>query len=269
MEKETVVTQLEHSENEVAEEVVDEEVEVEEESNETTEDTKPEQESTTQEKADDKPKKQSSAERKRFAEMRRAKEAKEREQAIAKAKQEGIIEGLGGTNPYTGEKIVDDIDFEFYQEMRDAESKGYDPNNRNDMLKYRKEVRLEAKKQEQAQAEIKSKATNDIKEFQEKNPDVDINKLLNDEKFQEFMGDSLGKLSLNEIYRMYNLSNVSAKKQAEEIALDEKARRASSTGSLSSGDNVEEELTLEQISKMSREEIEKNYDKVMKAYWKK
>jgi hypothetical protein len=266
MEKDVVVTQLDSSEKEFVEEVVDDEEEVEEEvEDKPTEDT----ESKETESTEEKPKKQSSSERKRYAEMRRAREAKEREQAIKKAKQEGVIEGLGGTNPYTGEKIEDDIDYELYQEMKDAESKGFNPNNTNDMLKYRKQVKLEAKKQEEELTQANLKTQNDISEFKKSNPNVDVKELLENEEFQEFSDGMLGVIPLATIYDKFTRSNSVAKKQAEEIAINEKARRASSAGSLTNGDNVEGDFTMEQISKMSREEIEKNYDKVMKAYFNK
>lgn len=265
--KDVVVTQLEATE-EVVEEVVDEEVEVEEETaEEVTEDTQTEE--NTSEKVEEKPKKQSSAERKRYAEMRRAKEAKEREKAIQKAKQEGIIEGLGGINPYTGEKMVDDIDFELYQEMKDAESKGYNPNNMSDMLKYRKGVKQEALQREQAQQQADLNTQNDIRDFQEKNPNVSVKELLNNKDFQIYADGLLGQVPLATIYAKYNHSKNEASKQAEEIVLNEQARRVSSAGSLTTGDDVGSSLTIEQISKMSREEIEANYDKIMDSYFKK
>ena len=48
-----------------------------------------------------------------------------------------------------------------------------------------------------------------------------------------------------------------------------KARRNSSVGSLTNGDTPDEEYSLEKIASMSREEIAKNYDKIMKSYFKK
>lgn len=263
--KDVVVTQ--QATEEVVEEVVDEEVEVEEETaEEVTEDTQTEENTT--DKVEDKPKKQSSAERKRYAEMRRAKEAKEREMAIQKAKQEGIIEGLGGINPYTGEKMVDDIDFELYQEMKDAESKGYNPNNMSDMLKYRKGVKQEALQREQAQQQADLDTQNDIRDFQDKNPNVSVKELLQNEDFQQYADGLLGKVPLATIYAKFNHSKVEANKQAEEIVLNEQARRVSSAGSLNTGDDAGSSLTMEQISKMSRDEIDANFDKVMEAYFK-
>ena len=79
----------------------------------------------------------------------------------------------------------------------------------------------------------------------------------------------LGVIPLATIYDKFTRSNSVAQKQAEEIAINEKARRASSAGSLTNGDQVEHDFTLEEISKMSREEIDKNYEKVIKAYFNK
>lgn len=265
MQQDVVVTQ--QATEDVAEEVVDEETEVEEEAvEEATEDT--EAKESEAKKVEEKPKKQTSAERKRYADMRRAKEAKERERAIQKAKQEGIIEGLGGTNPYTGERIEDDIDFELYQEMKDAESKGYNPNDMGDMLKYRKGVKQEALKVQEAQHQADLNTQNDIRDFQSKNPNVSVKELLNNEEFQMYADGLLGVVPLATIYEKFNHSKVEAGKKAEEIVLNEQARRVSSTGSLNTGDNANSSLTMEQISKMSREEIDANLDKIMEAYFK-
>lgn len=264
MENEVVkeVTQTnEEVETETEEEVTEEvetETEVEEENDDNSKDTN----------VEDKPKKQSSAERKRYAEMRRAKEAKEREEAITKAKREGIIEGLGGTNPYTGEKITDDIDFELYQEMKDAESKGYDPMSVTDMLKYRKSIAQEAKAKNAEAKQEQEKVEKDVEEFVKQNPNVDVKELFKNEDFMDFADELMGKVPLTSIYKKYTQTQNLAEKKAEDIAISEKARREASVGSLTTGDNNEGELSIEDIANMSREEIDKNYDKVYKSYFK-
>lgn len=213
------------------------------------------------------PKKQSSEQNKKYAEKRRAKEAKEREEAIKRAKQEGIIEGLGGTNPYTGEKIEDDIDFELYKEMRDAESKGYDPNNVKEMLKYRKQTALEQQQKENEKRKAEERIQKNIEDFITAHSDVDVEKLFKDENFKKFSEGLLESVPLNLVYEKYKEFEDASHKKAEDIATEEKSRRISSVKTLGSPETVEK-ITLEQIRKMSREEISKNYDKVMESYFK-
>ncbi|HRF70118.1 MAG TPA: hypothetical protein PKV66_01665 [Candidatus Pelethenecus sp.] len=257
-EEETKQTETEESQAQTEAETQ----EVEESEENTDEDTK-------ETKQEDKPKKQTADERKRFAEMRRAKEAKEREEAIKKAKQEGIIEGLGGINPYTSEKIEDDIDYELYQEMKDAESKGYNPNDLSDMRKYRKEVRQAELVEQRKKSESQSNAQKDIDDFIKNNPDVNIKTLLSDKDFLEFADGMLGNVSLGVVYGKYQNYKNMATAKAEALATEEKARRISSVGSLGNGEDNKGTYSLEDITKMSREEIEKNYDKVVNSYFDK
>ncbi len=250
------------NEDETSKQSEEEKEKVEESEEQTDEDAKPKENSKEK-------KKQTSEERKRFAEMRREKEAKERQEEIAKAKKDGIIEGLGGINPYTNEKIEDDIDYELYQEMRDAESKGYNPNDLSDMRKYRKEIRLAELKSKEEESRVQTDAQKDVDDFIKNNPDVNMKELLGNQEFLNFADGMIGKVSLEIVYKKYQQFKDTASKKAEEIALDEKARRNSSVGSLTNGDTPDEEYSLEKIASMSREEIAKNYDKIMKSYFKK
>lgn len=264
-------------ERETIEEVIDTDTEEETEGEKVTSeeesngDSKEVEESS--ETKDDKPEdtsskpKQSAEERKKYAQMRREREAQEREESIRKAKQEGVIEGLGGTNPYTGEKIEDDIDFKLYQEMKDAESKGYDPNDVKDMLKYRKNVELEIKKQEESKLESAKRIQEDINKFVNNHPDVNVKELLSKEDFKNFANDLLGNVSLDKIYEKYNMFQNSSKKRAEEIAIEEKARRVSSPGPVKT-DIENTVLDISKLSQMPREEISEKYDEIMKVYFK-
>lgn len=208
--------------------------------------------------------KQSAGERKAQAEARRKREEKARKEAEDKAYQKGVIQGLGGINPYTNEKIVDDIDYELYKEMKEAEEKGFDPTDTVELNKYRKTVKQEEAKQREAEEKSKLNMTNDIEEFQTTHKDVNIKELLADEKFAKFAEDMLGIMSLNKIYDKYTSFSKEAEEKAKEIALKSKARESASEGSLE-GNGGEDLYTLDQIKKMSREEIDKNFDKVQRS----
>ena len=202
-------------------------------------------------------KKQTAGERKAQAEARRKREEKARKEAEDKAYQKGVIQGLGGINPYTNEKIVDDIDYELYVEMQEAEKKGFDPTDTVELNKYRKSV-----KQEEAKSKID--ITNDIEDFQKNHQDVNVKDLLGDEKFKEFADDLLGKLPLSKIYDKFNSFSKEAEDKAKDIAMKKQARESATDGSLE-GNEGEDLYTLEQIRSMSRDEIDKNFDKVQRS----
>lgn len=208
--------------------------------------------------------KQSAGERKAQAEARRKREEKARKEAEDKAYQKGVIQGLGGINPYTNEKIVDDIDYELYKEMKEAEEKGFDPTDTVELNKYRKTVKQEEAKQREAEEKSKLNMTKDIEEFQTTHKDINIQELLADEKFAKFADDLIGTTSLNKIYDKYTWLSKEAEEKAKEIALKSKARESASEGSLE-GNGGEDLYTLDQIKKMSREEIDKNFDKVQRS----
>lgn len=209
-------------------------------------------------------KKQTAGERKAQAEARRKREEKARKEAEDKAYQKGVIQGLGGINPYTNEKIVDDIDYELYVEMQEAEKKGFDPTDTVELNKYRKSVKQEEAKQREAEAKSKIDITNDIEDFQKNHQDVNVKDLLGDEKFKEFADDLLGKLPLSKIYDKFNSFSKEAEDKAKDIAMKKQARESATDGSLE-GNEGEDLYTLEQIRSMSRDEIDKNFDKVQRS----
>lgn len=241
-----------------------EEIDVEEEGNEEESEASEENGEDEADKTEHQKKKQTAGERKAHAEARRKREAKEKEKAEKEAFQKGVIQGLGGINPYTNEKIEDDIDYELYNEMREAEAKGFDPTDTVELNKYRKTVKQEEIKQRELEEKNKINIDNDIKEFSEAHQDVDIKELLADDKFKEFAEDLLGKISLNKIYDKFKSFSKEAEEKAKDLALKKKARENASEGSLE-GNGGEELYTLEQIKSMSRQEIEANYDKVQRS----
>ena len=212
-------------------------------------------------------KKQTAGERKAHAEARRKREAKEKEEAKNKAFQEGVIQGLGGINPYTNEKIEDDIDYELYNEMKEAEKNGYDPTDTVELNKYRKSLKQEALRQKEAEEKSKLDITKDLEDFVKEHQEIDVKELLKDEKFSEFAEDLVGKLSLNKIYDKFKSFSREAEEKAKDLALKKQARESASEGSLE-GNEGEDLYTLDQIKGMSREEIDNNFEKVQRSMQK-
>lgn len=244
----------------------DEELDVDVEEDEGEEDEDGEEDNTDEEEPKpESKKKQSAGERKAQAEARRKREAKERQSIEDKAYQRGVIQGLGGINPYTNDKIVDDIDYELYMEMKNAEEKGYDPTDAKELNQYRKEVKQEELKAKEAENKQNMDIANDLKSFSEKYPDIDSNELLKNEDFLKFAGDDLGSTPLSSLYRMFINSNSVATEKAKAIAIKSKARASASSGSMGDGDAGGGLYTAEELAKLTREEIEANYEKVQKS----
>lgn len=188
---------------------------------------------------------------KEYAEKRRKREAEERERGY----QEGVKEALGGKNPYTGEEITDDYDFELYKEMREAKKAGFDPVT--ELWKYqaqqrRKEAEEKAKLEADEKAE-KEYAINDAKEFSKKYKDIDVNKLLADERFKIFSEGKLFSIPLTEIYESFINYESMVDTKAREIAEKKYARMMSTTGSLKSTQTMD--IPEKSIWEMSKEEF--------------
>ena len=163
------------------------------------------------------------------AQKRREREARE-EKLKKEAFVKGMIEALGGENPYTGEKIEDSADVDEYLMMRDLEKQGKDP-----VSDYHKAVKQKAKETAtKKQEEISRKQ--EISEFAEKYPDVDMQNLLSNERFVKFAGKRVGKESLSDIYADYvsftSEYDAEADRKAEQKQREKSARKKASPGSL-------------------------------------
>jgi hypothetical protein len=73
------------------------------------------------------PKKQSREDNAKFAEQRRLQEAKKRDLELQQSFNKGVIEGIGGKNPYTNSVINDDVDLQEYLDMKQLQTQGKDP----------------------------------------------------------------------------------------------------------------------------------------------
>ena len=131
---------------------------------------------------------------------------KARKEAYNEAYQKGLKEGKintykGKINPYTQTTMEDEIDIQEYLDMYEIDSKGGDP-----IKDYNKKVKEKAREEAKKQLKIEEEKerenffNNDVRNFTEKNPNVELEKLFKDEKFNKFSKGKLGTQPLTEIY---------------------------------------------------------------------
>lgn len=226
-------------------------------------------------------KKQSSEENAKFAKERREREqtqkiAKEKEQEakhiqeLEKVRLEAIKETLGGVNPYTNAKIEDKYDMEEYLLQKEMEKEGLDPIQDFSSYMKRKQREDAIKRTEEIEKQTKKEwIQNDRKEFFEKYPDVKLQELNNDDLFKRLLNGKIGNVPMASIYEDYLAIKESVKKEANETAARVVANKAASPGTLKDNGESEAEFTIEDIKKMSQEEVYKNYDKIIKVLTKK
>ena len=217
----------------------------------------------TTKKADEKQKQDNS-------ENARRRRERERQAELKKTRYDAIKEAVDGVNPFTNQPIVDDVDIEEYLAMKEIKKQGGDP--LADFSKYQKEKQ---KKEAEVQAQkLKDEEwlENDYKDFKEKHPDVDLQNLALDKPFMSFAENLAGKKPMAEIYDAYqNLVEEIRKKENDALArrvANAKATPGSLTGV--TADESSSFFTVEQVKKMSQEEVHKNYDKIMASMkkWK-
>lgn len=227
--------------------------------------------SEKQETTEERTKKQSKAENRRYAEMRRAKREREKQELEKQAYNKGVLEATNGINPYTQEKIETDEDIEEFKIMQELAKKGLDPIQ--DFHKYVKQQKAEERarlakeqeekaKQEQLQKEAQKKYESDLNDFKSKNPDVDVQALLTNEKFLLFAEGKLGLKPLDTVYKEYlNFTN-DYETKAKETAKKMVAINSTSVGSLSGGKG---DSKVVDFTNMSKAEFEEYLDKVKRG----
>jgi hypothetical protein len=168
------------------------------------------------------------------AQKRREREARE-EKLKKEAFVKGMIEALGGENPYTGEKIEDSADVDEYLMMRELEKQGKDP-----VSDYHKAVKQKAK-ETASQAQEETQRQQEIAEFAEKYPNVDMQTLLSNERFVRFAGKRVGKEPLSDIYADYLSFTSDIEYAAEAKQRAKSAKKKASPGSLTgNGDSAQQ-----------------------------
>ncbi|MBQ3019138.1 MAG: hypothetical protein IJD77_00945 [Clostridia bacterium] len=201
------------------------------------------------------------------AQKRRIREEKEealRKKIEENAYRKGIIEALGGTNPYTGENIVDDVDIEEYLAMRKLDQEGKDP-----VTDYRRTLK-EKKRAEDKAKQDHDKTVNEIAEFAKAFPNVDLDALFKDERFLRFAGKRVEREGLSDVYADYvsftSDINTAAEKKAEMKEKNKAARAKASPGSLTGGGS---EIPHKSVDQMSDAEFEKMLAKAKSGALKK
>ena len=165
------------------------------------------------------------------ANARRRREA-ERQAALKEAREQAIIDTLKGKNPYTGELMKDSADVDEYLAMREIEEKGGDP--LTDFSRHHKEKAREQVAKEKESEEEKEWYRSDAEAFKAKHPEVDLDKLIQDEGFQLFADGKVEKrVPLAEIYEGYIKIVGGFEKQAQKKATQLLANKKASPGSLS------------------------------------
>lgn len=184
------------------------------------------------EKAIEQPKQeQSKEENSKYAQARRKAEAefkKKEEEAYRRGKFEAF---KGKINPYTNTEITDENDFEVYEEMCEIANKGMDPVE--DYIQYTTDKRREEKKAKEEKEKINEEVKKDIEDFQEKYPDVDLNALLEDEDFKDYIDGR--RKPLIELYEKYKKLENKFRNGGIDIAKKTIANTNATPGSLNGG----------------------------------
>lgn len=204
--------------------------------------------------------KQSKEQNKAFAEKRRA-EKNLKEEAELKVLKEYV-----GKNPYTNEPIETLRDVKVYKTMKQIDKDGGDP-----LMDYHKYAGLEEQRALDNEKAKTENVKNDVKEFIKAYPKVDLNELRKDDNFVQFSNKMIGKVPLKDIYEAYESLSGGLKTKAEESAKQEIAKKIAkeqtSVGNLAtSGDAGAPKYTMEQIGKMSKAELNSDWDNVEKSY---
>lgn len=183
--------------------------------------------------AEAEPKKQSREENAKFAEQRRQQEAKKRDLELQQSFNKGVIEGIGGKNPYTNTSISDDVDLQEYLDMKQLQAQGKDPVA--DYPAFLKEKTRQQQKLVQEKEMSDKKAQEFIEEFNAKYPGM-FKEVWEDQSFQDYAEGKLnGQRSLVSVYESYQKL---IGKKAEEVADRKNVKAQSSPGSLADGGAV-------------------------------
>lgn len=176
-----------------------------------------------------------------------------REEAYRRGIAEGRLKAFyGKVNQYTGEVIKDRADLEVYEIMQRLEQEGKDPIA--DFYKYTVDT---TRKRVESQAQYEQMARdrqNDMEEFINTNPNIDIDLLMEDPLFVRLCRNRLGNDSLSNIYADYQYIKEVNSQNVEQAVRKSLAKQQASPGSLSGEQYHVPEVNAETI-----------YDKMMKG----
>lgn len=203
------------------------------------------------------------------AQNARRRREQERARELTKAREDAIIEALGGENPFTHEPMEDSSDVEEYLAMKKIEKEGGDP-----IADYRKHLKKEGK--EKARKELEREQSEewfkkDREDFLTKHPDTSLEELVADKHFADYAEGKIGKKPLSEIYEGYLAHKKDLQDTADKRAAQAAANKKASPGGLAGTSGGENDFfTREQVKAMSQSEVKKNYDKIRRSmsHWK-
>ncbi len=197
---------------------------------------------------------QSKEDNSKYADARRKAE-KEAEIKIKEAYEKGKLEAyVGKINPYTNEEIKDLQDVEVYETMYEIEKAGQDPIK--DYPKAVADKRRTDYEQELKEKELKDKVQKEVEDFKNKYPDINLNQLLADDVFNDYME---GKSKpLIEIYESFENLKKTFRNDAIEDAKKSISNANSSPGSLNGGSDMKYDYAT-----MSSADFQKEVDKVL------
>ncbi len=191
---------------------------------------------------------------------RRRREA-ERQKELKEAREQAIIDALGGKNPYTGEEMKDSADVEEFLTMKEIEKEGGDP--LTDFSKFHKTKEKEKAAKLAEDAAKTEWYRKDREEFATKHPEVNVETLVQDKQFQLFASGKVGRLPLSEIYEGFIEVVGEFEEKAKRKASQLLANAKSTPGALASPNPPEETFfSKERVQKMTPEEVHKHYDKI-------
>lgn len=227
--------------------------------------TENEQTTTTPDTKDDKTKQQDKKTNAEYAQKRREKEQLEtqRKEIERQAELRGIRKALP-TNPFTDEPMATDEDVEMYLMQKEMEKEGLDPNSLKDYKTYQA-------REKEKQAKITQKddfLKKDSDDFVKKYPDIKADELFKEPRFIKFSKGKLGNIPLTEIYEDYQELVGEIDTRAKEMANKRVAKQIASPGDLkpSGASTAQETLySLDELKKMTQQEVSENYDRVMKS----
>lgn len=202
---------------------------------------------------------QSSKENAKFKEMRLRQEEKIKKDAYVKGKIDATE-----TNPYTGEPIVDEDDYNVYELQKELEKAGKDPmqdlakaiaaRNREQRVKENKEREANEKLQEQAQKDLEDFYAQG---FTKENLDDFLNEI-NKPEWQDFFGDSIvtGHMSPAKAYKaMQKIKGDISQEVKKKEEAKKNAVPPSPTGS---------NKTPKSLDEMTKKEIDDLYNRKFK-----
>lgn len=191
---------------------------------------------------------QSKEENSKYAQARRKAEA-EMEAKVKEAYQKGRMESfIGKLNPYTNTPINDETDIQVYENMYALDKQGKDPVA--DYASYVADKQRQELKEKQEKEKLQQEAENDIAEFTEKYPDVNLSELLENETFKDYIEGK--RKPLTTLYENYKKMENSFRNKAVDVAKQTIANSQATPGSLNSGAEVNVDYSTMSDSEFER-----------------